>query len=107
MAAVGEVVRRYGPVLLTWGMLLWLRPGPAPGRRLVRLCVLCLAVSQTALTPAAITFTHAMGLHSVERLVGHLAMLAAVWAGAQILLRLHGYDARARAHRRGRSSPVP
>ncbi|WP_093717243.1 MAB_1171c family putative transporter [Actinacidiphila alni] len=95
---MGEVVLHYGPVLLTWGMLLWLRPGPAPGRRLVRLCVLGLAVSQTALTPGVITFTRAVGLHSIERLVGHLSMLAALWAGAQILLRLHGYNARARVH---------
>lgn len=92
-------MRNYAPALLAWGMLLWLRPGPAPERRLVRLCVLGLAVSQTALTPAAISFTHAMGgLHSIERLVGHVAMLAAVWAGAQILLRLHGHAARARMH---------
>ena len=93
-----ELVRRYGPALLAWAILLWLRPSPAPGRRLVRLCVLGLAVSQTALTPAVIDFTHAVGLAGVERLVGHLAMLFAVWAGAQILLRLHGYDARARTH---------
>ncbi|MFF2847551.1 MAB_1171c family putative transporter [Streptomyces sp. NPDC058001] len=95
---MGEPVRNYAPALLAWGMLLWLRPGPAPGRRLVRMCVLGLAVSQTALTPAAITFTPAVGLPGIERLVGHVAMLAAVWAGAQILLRLHGYDARARVH---------
>ncbi len=63
------------------------------------MCVLGLAVSQTALTPAAITFTDAMGgLHSIERFVGHAAMVVAVWAGAQILLRLHGYEARARVH---------
>ncbi|MFI1092386.1 MAB_1171c family putative transporter [Streptomyces sp. NPDC020917] len=95
---MAEAVRNYAPALLAWGILLWLRPGPAPGRRLVRLCVLGLAVSQTALTPAALTFTHAVGSPGVERFVGHVAMLAAVWAGAQILLRLRGDDARARAH---------
>ena len=95
---MGETVRNYAPALIAWGMLLWLRPGPAPGRRLVRLCVLGLAVSQTALTPAALTFTPAVGLAGVERLVGHLAMLAAAWAGAQILLRLRGDGARARGH---------
>ncbi|MEV0779746.1 MAB_1171c family putative transporter [Streptomyces sp. NPDC050433] len=95
---MGEAVRNYAPALLAWGMLLWLRAGPAPGRRLVRLCVLGLAVSQTALTPAAATCTRAVGLPGIERLVGHVAMLGAVWAGAQILLRLHGYDTRARAH---------
>jgi hypothetical protein len=95
---MGETLRSYGPALLAWGMLLWLRPGPAPGRRLVRLCVLSLAVSQSALTPAALTFTRTAGLHGIERLVGHLAMLTAAWAGAQILLRLHGYGARARVH---------
>ncbi|WP_329378149.1 MAB_1171c family putative transporter [Streptomyces sp. NBC_01716] len=95
---MGELARNYVPALLAWGMLLWLRPGPAPGRRLVRLCVLGLAVSQTALTPAATTLARAASSHGVERLVGHVAMLAAVWAGAQILLRLHGYEARARAH---------
>jgi hypothetical protein len=91
---MAELVRSYGPALLAWALLLWLRPSPAPGRRLVRLCVLGLAVSQTALTPAVIAFTPAVGLPHVERLVGHLAMLGAVWAGAQILLRLHGRDTR-------------
>ncbi|GAA3434827.1 MAB_1171c family putative transporter [Kutzneria kofuensis] len=95
---MGELVRRYGPAVLAWGMLLWLRPGPAPGRRLVRLCVLGLAVSQTALTPVVVTFTRDIGVPNAERLVGHLAMLAAVWAGAQILLRLNGCKTRARAH---------
>ncbi len=95
---MGELLRGYVPVLLAWGMWWWLRPGPVPGRRLVRLCVLGLAISQTALTPAVIDFTRATGLHNVERLIGHLAMLGAVWAGAQIMLRLHRYDARARRH---------
>jgi hypothetical protein len=95
---VDELVRRYGPALLAWGVLLWLRPGRAPGRRLVRLCVFGLAVEQTALTPVVVNFTPTVGLGSIERLVGHLALLFALWAGAQILLRLHGYEDRARAH---------
>ncbi|MGW5332225.1 MAB_1171c family putative transporter [Streptomyces bauhiniae] len=95
---MGEVLRRYGPALLAWGMLLWLRPSPAPGRRLVRLCVLGIALSQTLLTPAVIHLTHAAGLGGVERLAGHLAMLLACWAGAQVLLHLRGHQAGARAN---------
>ncbi|WP_043725109.1 MAB_1171c family putative transporter [Kutzneria sp. 744] len=90
-----ELVRRYGPALLAWGLLLWLRPSRKPGRRLVRVCVLGLAVSQTALTPVVADFTPTVGLPYAERLVGHLALLLAVWAGAQILLRLNGKDVRA------------
>jgi hypothetical protein len=93
-----ELVRGYGPALLAWGMLLWLRPGPAPGRRLVRLCVLGLAVSQTALLPAAAALTRAAGWPDIELLVGQCAMIVAVWAGVQVLLRLHGYDKGARVH---------
>ncbi|WIX98820.1 hypothetical protein QRX60_32795 [Amycolatopsis mongoliensis] len=95
---MGEVIRRYGPAALAWILLVFLRPGPAPGRRLVRFCVLGLAVSQTALTPAVRAFTRTIGAPSVELLVAHLAMLGAVWAGAQVLLRLHGLPAGARGH---------
>jgi uncharacterized protein DUF6545 len=95
---VGEVLRRYGPAALAWVLLLVLRPGPAAGRRLVRFCVLGLAVSQTALIPAVRDLTRALGVPSVELLVAHLAMVGAVWAGAQVLLRLHGLPASARRH---------
>ncbi|WP_329048879.1 hypothetical protein OG738_40005 [Amycolatopsis sp. NBC_01488] len=95
---MGEAVRRYGPAALAWVLLLVLRPGPARGRRLVRFCVLGLAVSQTALTPAFRGLTRTLGIPDVELLVAHLAMVGAVWAGAQLLLRLHGLTARARKH---------
>jgi hypothetical protein len=95
---VAEVLRRYGPAALAWLLLVLLRPGPAPGRRLVRFCVLGLAVSQTALTPAVRSLTRALGVPSVELLAAHLALLGAVWAGAQVLLRLHGRKASARRH---------
>ncbi|MFJ9779496.1 MAB_1171c family putative transporter [Amycolatopsis sp. NPDC101161] len=95
---MGELVRRYGPAVLAWALLLWLRPSPAPGRRLVRFCVFGLAVSQTALTPAVRGFTRAAGAANVELLVAHLAMVGAVWAGAQLLLTLHGLRESARRH---------
>jgi len=95
---MGELVRRYGPAVLAWALLLWLRPSPTPGRRLVRCCVLGLAVSQTALTPAVRSLTRALGAASVELLVAHLAMVGAVWAGARLLLTLHGLRASARRH---------
>ncbi|MEV7043972.1 MAB_1171c family putative transporter [Amycolatopsis sp. NPDC051061] len=95
---MGEILRRYGPAALAWILLLVLRPGPAPGRRLVRFCVLGLAVSQTALTPAVRDLTRTVHAPSVELLVAHLAMVGAVWAGAQLLLRLHGLRTSARRH---------
>ena len=95
---MGDVIRRYGPAALAWILLVFLRPGPAPGRRLVRFCVLGLAVSQTALIPAVRDVTRALGVPSIELLVAHLAMVGAVWAGAQVLLRLHGLPAAARRH---------
>jgi hypothetical protein len=95
---VGEILRRYGPAALAWILLLVLRPGPAPGRRLVRFCVLGLAVSQTALTPAVRDLTRTLHAPSVELLLAHLAMVGAVWAGAQLLLRLHGLRTSARRH---------
>ncbi|GAB3165788.1 hypothetical protein GCM10027258_89070 [Amycolatopsis stemonae] len=95
---MGDLIRRYGPAVLAWALLIALRPGPAPGRRLVRCCVLGLAVSQTALTPAVRGFTRAAGATNVELLVAHLAMVVAVWAGTQVLLRLHGSEKRARRH---------
>ncbi|MGN9821939.1 MAB_1171c family putative transporter [Streptomyces sp. SD11] len=91
-----EVLRRYGPALLAWGALLWLRPGPTPGRRSVRLCVLGLAVSQTLLTPAVVHLMQVVGLGGVERLAGHLAMLVAASAGSDTLLRLRGRTRAAR-----------
>ncbi|MFG1643917.1 MAB_1171c family putative transporter [Amycolatopsis sp. NPDC049252] len=93
---MAELLRRYGPALLAWVVVLCLRPGPAPGRRLVRLCVLGLAVSQTALTPGFDALVHVFGFSDLERLIGHLGMLVAVWAGAETMLRLHGFDAQAR-----------
>ncbi|SFW85811.1 MAB_1171c family putative transporter [Amycolatopsis australiensis] len=95
---MADLIRRYGPALLAWALLLWLRPSPAPGRRLVRVCVLGLAVSQTALTPAVRSLSRALGAPDVELLLAHLAMVVAVWAGAQVLLRLHSLPARARRH---------
>jgi hypothetical protein len=93
---VGELVRRYGPAVLAWVVLVVLRPSPAPGRALVRVCVLGLAVSQTALTPAFDRALRALGFEDTERLIGHLGMLLAVWAGTQVVLRLHDRDAGAR-----------
>jgi hypothetical protein len=93
---VGELVRRYGPAVLAWVVLVVLRPSPVPGRALVRVCVLGLAVSQTALTPAFDRALRALGFEDTERLIGHLGMLLAVWAGAQVVLRLHDRDAGAR-----------
>jgi hypothetical protein len=89
--AVAELVRQYGPALLAWVVLACLRPGPAPGRRLVWLCVFGLAISQSALTPVGDALI--VGDDS-ERLVGHLGMLLAVWAGARFVLWLHGSPAR-------------
>jgi hypothetical protein len=93
---MAELVRRYGPALLAWVVVCCLRPGPAPGRRLVRLCVLGLAVSQTALTPAFGALLKTLGFDDLGRLIGHLGMLVAVWAGAEAMLRLHGFDVQAR-----------
>ncbi|MEU0797203.1 MAB_1171c family putative transporter [Amycolatopsis sp. NPDC005961] len=95
---MGDVIRRYGPAILAWILFVFLRPGPAPGRRLVRFCVLGLAVSQTALIPAVRDLTRALGVPSIELLIAHLAMVGAVWAGAQVLLRLHGLPAAARRY---------
>lgn len=88
---MGELTRRYGPALLAWAFLACLRPGRAPGRRLVWVCVFGLAVSQSALTPVGDALI--VGDDS-ERLVGHIGMLLAVWAGARFVLWLRGSRAR-------------
>lgn len=94
---MGELARRYGPAALAWVVVLvLLRPAPVPGRGLVRVCVLGLAVSQTALTPIVDRALRAQGLDNADRLIGHLGMLVAVWAGAQVVLRLHEREAGAR-----------
>jgi uncharacterized protein DUF6545 len=90
---VSELIRRYGPALLAWVVLACIRPGAAPGRTLVWVCVFGLAVSQTALTPAGDAALRPLG-DDLERLVGHLGMLLAVWAGARFVLWLHGSPAR-------------
>lgn len=94
---MGELARRYGPAALAWiVVLVVLRPAPTAGRTLVRVCVLGLAVSQTALTPVVDRALRSVGLSDTDRLTGHVGMLVAVWAGALVVLRLHDRDVGAR-----------
>ncbi|WP_035288449.1 MAB_1171c family putative transporter [Actinokineospora spheciospongiae] len=94
---MAEPLRQWAPAAVAWLLLLSRWSAGDPTRRCVRLVLLGLACSLTAQIPAAATaLGDLVGVPHAARLVSHLGMVLAVWAGQAFLALVNGHPRGAR-----------
>ncbi|MCG8920785.1 hypothetical protein L6E12_34020, partial [Actinokineospora sp. PR83] len=94
---MAELIRQWVPAALAWLLLLSKWRGTDPTRRCVRHVLLGLACSLTAqIPPAATALGDLTGVPHAARLLSHLGMVLAVWAGQAFLSRVNGHPHGAR-----------